>query len=420
MRSGASRATTPSLKANTRTRARASKRCISTPACSTRIRSSISSKKRAPGASCSGRINPSRSAIRSPEKSSKARTSAKRKKKASSAKPRRACSACGPTAGARSDGARDGDFGVILSLMEETAENYPTQPIRILLPYGAGGVADITARVVAQKLSQTLGQQVLIENRPSAGQVVATEAVMKAEPDGYTLLWFNQGHAVSVSLFNSLPYDPARDFLPISTVGFFGMALVVDAKSPYKTVKDLIAAAKASPGKLNVGTTSPGGTQYIAAELFKSMAGLDFQTVPFKTTPLIITSLKGNDLQAMVEILAPMIPQIKSGSLRALAVTFDHRFAGLPDIPTLAEAGVPGYEASAWNGVAAPLRTPKAIMDRLNREINAAVGAPEVKQRLQDLGVDAQGSTPEALRDLLVSETAKWKKVVEAAKIPKQ
>jgi len=300
------------------------------------------------------------------------------------------------------------------------AQGYPTQPIRILLPYGAGGVADITARVVAQKLSQSLGQQVLIENRPSAGQVVATEAVMKAEPDGYTLLWFNQGHAVSVSLFNSLPYDPARDFAPISTVGFFGMAVVVDARSPYKSLRELIAAAKANPGKLNVGTTSPGGTQYIAAELFKSMAGLDLQTVPFKTTPLIIASVKTGDVQAMVEILAPMIPQIKSGSLRALAVTFDHRFAGLPDIPTIAEAGVPGYEASAWNGVAAPLRTPKAIIDRLNREINAAVGTPEVKQRLQDLGVDAQGSTPEALRDLLVSETAKWKKVVEAAKIPKQ
>ena len=300
------------------------------------------------------------------------------------------------------------------------AQTYPAQPIRILLPYGAGGVADITARVLAHRLSQTMGQQVIVENRPSAGQIVASEAVMKSDPDGYTLLWLNQGHAVSVSLFNSLPCDPAKDFAPISTVGFFGMALLVDSKSSIKSVAELIAAAKASPGKLNVGTTSPGGTQYIAAELFKSMAGLDFQTVPFKTTPLILTSLKGNDLQVMVEILAPMIPHIKSGNLRALAVTFGHRFAGLPDIPTLAEAGVPGYEASAWNGVAAPLRTPKSVIERLNREINAAVAAPEVKQRFQDLGVDAQGSTPEALRALLVSETAKWKKVVEEAKIPKQ
>jgi len=300
------------------------------------------------------------------------------------------------------------------------AQNYPNQPIKILLPYAAAGVADITARVLAQRLSQTLGQQVIVDNRPSAGQIVATEAAMKAEPDGYTLLWLNQGHAVSVSMFKSLPYDPVRDFAPISTVGFFGLALLVNSDSPYKSVKDFIAAAKANPGKLNVGTTSIGATQFIAAELFKSMAGLDFQTVPFKATPMIITALKGNDLQGMVEILAPVIPHVKSGSLRALAVTFDHRFAGLPDIPTLAEAGVPGYEASAWNGVAAPARTPRAVIERLNKEINAAVAVPELKQRLQDLGVDARASTPEALRELLVSETAKWKAVIERAKLEKQ
>src|SRR6267142_7106024 len=196
------------------------------------------------------------------------------------------------------------------------AQNYPAQPVKILLPYAAGGVADITARVVGQKLSQQLGQPVIVDNRPSAGQIVATEAAMKAEPDGYTLLWLNQGHAVSVSLFKSLPYDPVRDFAPVSTVGFFGLALLVHSDSPYKSVKDFIAAAKASPGRLNVGTTSIGGTQFIAAELFKSMAALDFQTVPFKSTPAIIIAVKGEDLDGMVEILAPVIPHIKSGSLR--------------------------------------------------------------------------------------------------------
>ena len=300
------------------------------------------------------------------------------------------------------------------------AENYPTQPVKVLLPYAAGGVADITARVLAQRLSQTLGQQVIIDNRPSAGQIVATEAAMKAEPDGYTLLWLNQGHAVSMSLFKSLPYDPVRDFAPISTVGFFGLALLVNSDSPYRSLREFIAAAKASPGRFNVGTTSIGGTQFIAAELFKSMAGLEFQTVPFKATPAIITAVKGKDLDGMVEILAPVIPHIKSGNLRALAVTFDHRFAGLPEVPTLAEAGVPGYEASAWNGVAAPAKTPRAVIERLNREINAAVAAPELKQRLQDLGVDARASSPGAMRELLVSETAKWKAVVERAKIEKQ
>jgi tripartite-type tricarboxylate transporter receptor subunit TctC len=300
------------------------------------------------------------------------------------------------------------------------AQNFPAQPVRIVLGYAAGGVADITARVLGQKLSQQIGQQVIIDNRPSAGQIVASEAVMNAAPDGHTLLWLNSGHAVSVSLFKSLPYDPVKDFAPISTVGAFGMVLAVDPSSPYRTLKDFIAAAKASPGRINVGTTNPGGTQFIAAELFKSMAGIDFQTVPYKATPAIITSVKGKDLQGMVEILAPMLPQIRSGNLRALAVTFDHRFGGLPDVPTIAESGVPGYEASAWNALAAPARTPKAIIDRLNREVRTAVAAPDLRQRLQDLGVDTRASTPEELRAHLVSEMAKWKTVIERAKIEKQ
>ena len=300
------------------------------------------------------------------------------------------------------------------------AQGYPSQPVKIIVPYGAGGVADITARVLAQKLSESLRQQVIIDNRPGAGQIVASEAVMKAEPDGHTLLWLNSGHAVSVSLFKSLPYDPVKDFAPVSTVGSFGLALLVDPDSPFKTVKDLIAYAKANPSKFNIGTTNIGSTQYGAAELFKSMAGLDVPTVPFKATPMIITAVKGRDLQAMFEILAPVMSHIKSGNLRALAVTFDHRFAGLPDIPTMAEAGVPGYEASAWNAIAVPAKTPKAVIERLNREIHAAVAAPEVKQRLQDLGVDARASTPAALRDHLVAEIAKWKTVIERAKIEKQ
>ncbi len=300
------------------------------------------------------------------------------------------------------------------------AQSYPTQPVRIMVPYGPGGVADIVARVVGQKLSESMGQQFIIDNRPSAGGIIATEAVLKSEPDGHTLLWLNQGHAVSVSLFKSLPYDPVKDFAPISTVGFFGMALLVNADSPMKSVADLIAAAKANPSKFNIGTTIPGSTQFIAAELFKSMAGLDVPTVPFKATPLIIAAVKSHDLQAMVEILAPVMPHIRSGGLRALGVTFDHRFAGLPEVPTIAEAGLPGYEASAWNAVAAPARAPRAVVDRLNKEINAIVAMPEVKKRLQDLGVDARGSTPEALSKLLVSEIGKWKAVIERAKIERQ
>jgi tripartite-type tricarboxylate transporter receptor subunit TctC len=296
---------------------------------------------------------------------------------------------------------------------------WPTQPIKLQLPYGPGGVADIVARLLAQRLSDALGQQVLVENRPSAGQTVASELVAKAAPDGYTLLWFNSGHAVSTSLFRSLPFDPVRDFAPVSTVGFFGLALVVNGDSPIRTVAQFIAAAKAKPASFNIGTTSIGSTQFITAELFRSMSAIDAQIVPFKSTPTIIAAIKSGDVQGMVEILAPVMAHVRSGNLRALGVSFDQRFAGLPDVPTIAET-VPGYESTAWNALAAPAQTPRTVIDRLNREVSAVIAQPEFNRRLQDLGVDARASTPEALRDLLASETAKWRTVIERAKIEKQ
>jgi tripartite-type tricarboxylate transporter receptor subunit TctC len=290
----------------------------------------------------------------------------------------------------------------------------------LLVPFAAGGVADITARVVTQEMSTAMGQQVLVENRPSAGGIVASEAVAKADPDGYTLLFLTNGNAVSVSLFKSLPYDTLKEFAPVSTVGFFDLVVVVDSASKMGSVSDLIAYSKANPNTLNIGTINPGSTQNLAAELFRSMSGIDAQVVPFKATPSVITALKSNDVQAAFEILAPVMSQIKGGALKALAVTSDKRYAGLPDVPTVSESGVPGYQASSWNAVAAPAKTPKAVIERLNREVNAAVKAPEVRKRLGELGVEARGSTPEALRELLVSEIAKWKAVIERAKIEKQ
>lgn len=301
-----------------------------------------------------------------------------------------------------------------------TAQNYPTHPVRIVVPFAAGGVADITARVLAQKMSENMGQQVLVENRPSAGGIIASEAVAKADPDGYALLFMTNGNAVSVSLFKSLPYDTVKDFAPVSTVGFFDLVLVVDSASKVGSVRDLIAFAKANPNKVNIGTINIGSTQNLAAELFKSMSGIDAQVVPFKATPSVITALKGNDVQAAFEILAPVLPQIKGGALRAVAVTSEKRYAGLPDVPTIAESGVPGYQASSWNAVAAPAKTPRSVIDRLNREVNAAVAAPEVRKRLGELGVDARGSTSEALGKLLASEIAKWHGVIERAKIQPQ
>ena len=300
------------------------------------------------------------------------------------------------------------------------AQGYPSRPVKILVPFAAGGVADITARVVSQEMSAAMGQQVLVENRPSAGGIVASEAVAKAEPDGYTLLFITNGNAVSATLFKSLPYDTVSAFAPVSTVGFFDLVLLVDSASKIGSVRELIAYSKANPNKLNLGTINPGSTQNLAAELFKSMSGIDAQVVPFKATPAVITALKGGDVQAAFEILAPVLGQIKGGTLKPLAVTSERRYAGLPEVPTVAESGVPGYQASSWNGIAAPAKTPKAVIDRLNREVNAAAAKPEVRKRLGELGVEARAGTPQALRDLLVAEIAKWKAVIERAKIEKQ
>src|SRR5260221_423410 len=300
------------------------------------------------------------------------------------------------------------------------AQGYPAHPVKIVVPFAAGGVADITARVLSQKMGESMGQQVIVENRPSAGGIVASEAVAKAEPDGYTLLFITNGNAVSASLFKSLPYDTVRDFAPVSTVGFFDLVLVVDSVSKISSVRDLITAARANPGKFNIGTINIGSTQNLAAELFKSMSGIDAQVVPFKATPAVILALKGGDVQVAFEILAPVMAQIKGGALKPLAVSSDKRFPGLLEVPTVAESGVPGYQASSWNGVAAPARTPKPVIDRLNREVSAAVAAPEVRNRLQELGVDARAGTPEALGALLAAEIVKWRIVIERAGIEKQ
>ena len=300
------------------------------------------------------------------------------------------------------------------------AQQYPAKPIRFLVPFGPGGVGDITARVVAQKMSVSMGQQVIIDNRPGAGGIVASEIVARAAPDGYTLLLLNNAHAVSMSLFKSLPYDTLRDFAPISSISTFSIVLLVNADSPIKSVKDLIASAKASPGKLNVGTIQIGATQHLSSELFMSMAGINVVHVPFGNTGAVLTGLRGGSVQVAFEFIAPVVGQVKAGALRALAVSTRSRFAGLPDIPTVQEAGVPGYEVMSWNGIGAPAGTPKAVINRLNQAVTAALAMPDVKQRFQELAVDTRPDTPEGFRNLIASEISKWGKVIETAKIPRQ
>jgi tripartite-type tricarboxylate transporter receptor subunit TctC len=300
------------------------------------------------------------------------------------------------------------------------AQDYPSKPAKIVVGFAPGGVADITVRIVAQKLSERLKQQFLVENRPSAGGIIAAEAVAKAPPDGYTLLLISNGNAVSTSLFKKLSYDPVKDFATVSQIGYFGLAIVTSNASKLKTVKDVIAAAKADPGKLTVGTIGIGSTQHLSAELFKSLAGIDFTVVPFKGSSEVLTALKGGDIQLGFEILAPVMAQVKGGGLRALAVTTQSRFPGLPGVPTVVESGVPGYDVASWNGIAAPAKTPRPVVQLLNKEINAVLALPDVKQRFDELGVVPQGGTPEALGALLTKEIAKWQDVVAKAKIEKQ
>jgi tripartite-type tricarboxylate transporter receptor subunit TctC len=301
-----------------------------------------------------------------------------------------------------------------------SAQNYPVKPIRVIVGFGPGGVADLTIRVVAQKLSTQLGQQVLVENRPSAGGIIAADSVAKEAPDGYTLLLVSNGNAVSASLFKSLPFDIVADFAHVSTLGFFDLALITKGDSSLQSVKDVLAYAKANPGKLNIGTINVGSTQNLSAELFKGMTGINATIVPYKNSPDVLVALRGNDVQISFDMLAPIISQYKSGVVRVVAITSDKRFPGLPDVPTIAESGVPGYQASSWNAIAAPAKTPKAIIDRLNKEINAALRMPEVKSKLLELGVVARGGTPEEMKNLLVSDIKKWHGVIERAKIEKQ
>lgn len=300
------------------------------------------------------------------------------------------------------------------------AQTFPSKPIKIIVPFGAGGVADLTARAVAQKLSESLGQSVIVDNKPSAGGIVAGDLVAKAEADGHTLLLMSNGTAVSSGLFKSLPFDAGKDFAPISTLGTFDIAIVAAEDGKFKTMQELIAFARANPGKLNVGTINVGSTQNLAARLIESAGNLDWAVVPFRSTPDVITALRGGTVDAAVEILGPLMGQINAKAVRALAVMGEKRAVRLPDVPTLAQAGISGATASSWNALAAPAKTPRDVISRLNKAVADALNSPDLKAKLADLNVDAQASTPENLANLLTSETKRWSEVIARAKIEKQ
>jgi len=300
------------------------------------------------------------------------------------------------------------------------AQSLPDKPVRLLVPNGAGGVADLTARTVGAALSERLKQPVVIENRPGAGGIVAGQALLSAPPDGATLMVATNANAISASLFRSLPFDPLKDFAPVGLMGTFAIAVLVPPASPIRDAQALIAQLRRDPSRGNIGTISVGSTQNLAAELFKTTAGLEATTVPFSGTPALLTSLLRNDVTAAFEIVAPLMGQLKDGSLRAVAITSATRAANLPDVPTLQEAGLPGFDVTSWNAIVAPARAPAPVIARLNEALNQTLADPAVRTKLLEAGVEARGDTPAQLGGLMTSEAAKWRAVIERAGIEKQ
>lgn len=300
------------------------------------------------------------------------------------------------------------------------AQTYPDRPVRVTVPFGAGGVADLTVRIVTEKLGQKLGQRFIIENMPGAGGIASARAALSAPADGYTLTLLSNGNAVSVPLFKSLPYDPVKDFMPISILGTFDFILGVNAASPYKTLADLLDYGKKNPGKLNVGTINVGSTQNLSGELFKSQTGLNFYIVPYRNTPEVIIALLRDDVNLMIDTHAAMRSNLQDNKIRPLATTGPERSEILPDVPTVIESGVKDYDVTSWNALFAPKGTPPAVIDTLNKALREVLADDDVKKRLLELGITARPTSPEELSKRLADDITKWGAVIEKAGIPKQ
>jgi tripartite-type tricarboxylate transporter receptor subunit TctC len=296
------------------------------------------------------------------------------------------------------------------------AQAYPTQPLRLILGYPPGGSADITARLAGQWLSERLGQPIIVESRPGAGTNLATEAVVRAAPDGYTLLLVPPAAAINATLYDKLNFNFLRDIEPIAGIIRFPNVVVVNPSVPVKTIPELIAYAKANPGKLNMASSGNGSTIHMSGELFKMMTGIDMVHVPYRGGALALTDLIGGQVHVMFDNIPTSAGHIKSGALRGLAVTGTERSAVLPDLPTVADF-LPGYEASAWYGLGAPKHTPVEIIDKVNKAMNAVLADPKTKERFAELGGSTVPGSPADFGKLLADETEKWGKVVKFAGI---
>ncbi|WP_108512602.1 Bug family tripartite tricarboxylate transporter substrate binding protein [Bradyrhizobium algeriense] len=298
------------------------------------------------------------------------------------------------------------------------AQDYPTRPVKWVVGYPPGGATDIIARLLGQRLSERLGQQFVIENKPGAGNNIATESVINAEPDGYTLLFVNPANYINASLYANLKFNVVRDIAPVAAFNRVPNVMTVNKDVPAKTAAEFIAYVKANPGKVNLASSGNGTSVHLSGEMFMAMAGVKMQHVPYRGAAPAITDLLGGQVQLIFDNMPSILQHVRAGSVRALAVTGTARSPLLPDVPVLADT-IPGYEASALFGMGAPKNTPKAVIEKLNKEINAVLAEPAIKARLLDLGGEPLIGPPEAFGAMIVAETEKWKKVIEEAKVEK-
>jgi len=298
------------------------------------------------------------------------------------------------------------------------AQDWPTRTIKIIVGFSAGGGTDLAARIVAQPLQEILGQPVVVENRPSAGGIIGGDQVAKGQKDGYTLLMMSNAHAVSAAMYRALPYDPVKDFQMLSLVATAGLVMITAPEFPANDVKGTVALLKADPGKYNFGSAGVGTTQQFAAELMNQMAGVKITHVPYRSTPAVITGLLSKDIHYAFELIQVVSGQIQAKTLKAIAVTSPARYPSLPDVPTFAESGLPGYDVTSWYGLAMAPGTPRPIVDKLNKAVAEALNRPAIRKQIADLGPQPKTSPPEELSQHIASEVAKWQSVREKAGIP--
>ena len=297
---------------------------------------------------------------------------------------------------------------------------YPDHPVRIIVPYGPGGVADVTVRIVAQRLSEKLGQQFVVDNRPGAGGIVAAQAGISAPADGYTLSLTGNYNAISMSMFKGLPYDVLRDFAQISTLAYFDMLIATRIGSPLNNVNDIIAAVRTNPGRFNFGSVAPGSTQNLSVELFKLATGLDSSVVIYRTTPELMAGVLRGDVDVTFDFYAALQGAIRDHEIKVLASAGPERMPWLPDVPTVAESGVKDYEVTSWNGLSGPAGLADALVMRLNHEINQILQEPDVLAKTRQFGILVRGSTPQEMQARLQADVAKWATVIDKTGLAKQ